>query len=64
MSSTILRHPAAVTLFHGCPNPITLFPLFAFPECSSLAARAFWISRSSITCVIRHFAGSASALPA
>ena len=46
------------------PNPITLFSLFPFPECSAFTARTISISRSSIACVIFHFAGSASALPA
>ena len=51
-------------IFHTTPNPITPFSLFFFPKCSSLAARAFSISRSSMDCVILHFAGSASSLPA
>ena len=45
-------------------NPITRLARFPLPECSSLAARALSISRSSIFCVTRHFAGSAATLPA
>jgi hypothetical protein len=45
------------------PNPITRVSCLFFPECSAFAARTISTSRSSIACVIFHFAGSASTLP-
>ena len=49
---------------HPTPNPITLFSFSFSPECSAFAFLTFLISLSSISCVIFHFAGSASTLPA
>ena len=45
-------------------NPIILRLLSFSPECSALVFLACAISRSSNSCVTRHFAGSASVLPA
>ena len=46
------------------PSKLEDRSLFAFPSCSSLATLAFSISRTSISCVTFHFAGSVSVLPA
>jgi len=58
MDSIIFSLPTTTRYFHATQNPITRFSLFAFRECSSIAARTFPISRSSIVCVTFYFAGS------